>query len=326
MSGIVLDDRRFYFDDACRGRVLLLDTGEVLANASRALLHYIDDDYVWVMRDNLKNITEYIGRGADDNSSLRAAATVLAVREFWGKYRQRRLMRWGPLDRSAIALAKMLPIFHDENLFFIVVPDMPEAAPEAIIPVRTSYRTFPLPERDFDLFILDVAAAGQDRLPQILLSLRPGGLLLAFLPAGSDFSRVLPNTTCLTDNAGNRLVSVRLTPELARLLREETAVGQLARQKRLIAYMLDEIGGSLGPLLASGENGPLDAAIAQASLAEDTILSVYEELLSDDIPWLANRFKESLIDYRLRRTDRLRARVFDEYRALRHDMKEYDDF
>ena len=48
MSGMVLEELRFSFEDAQGRRFLLADAGDFAANVSRALLHYIDDDYVYI--------------------------------------------------------------------------------------------------------------------------------------------------------------------------------------------------------------------------------------------------------------------------------------
>ena len=111
MSGLVLEGLRFFYDDSRRGRVLLADAGDFAANASKALLHYIDNDYVWVMRDNLKNIAEYIERDETGGSSVRAALALMAVRAFWGKYRPRRVLWLGTTNRATIGISKMMPVF-----------------------------------------------------------------------------------------------------------------------------------------------------------------------------------------------------------------------
>lgn len=220
----------------------------------------------------------------------------------------------------------MMPIFHDENLLYVVSPEAEEATEQNIVPIRAASGSLPLPEHFFDVAVLDAAAIASDRIAQIILSLRVGGLLLVFLPAGVEFPEAIPGAERLADEAGNVLLYVRLTREKAAMLRERTAAGQLARQKRLIAYILDEVGGALGSLLASSDEARLDAAIAQASLAEDTLLPIYEELLSEDVKYLANRFKESLIEFRLHWDETTRRRVMDDYFALRREMKEKDDF
>lgn len=326
MSGMVLEGMQFFFGDARRGRVLLADAGDFAANRSRALLHYIDDDCVWVMRDNLKNITEYILRDTASGTSLRAAMAVLAVRALWGKHRPRRILWTGTVGRAAIAVAKMMPIFHDENLLYAVSPDLPEPLEKNIVPIRAAHASLPLPEDYFDVAVVDAGGIAPDRLAQILLSLRAGGLLLLLLPTGTGLSAAMPGAEFLADDDGNTLVQVRGTRALAAMFREGTARGRIERQKRLIAYILDEIGDTLGAVLTDGNGGRLDAVIAQAALAEETILPVYEELAGDDLKYLANRFKEALIEFRLHGGEERKAQVLESYLALRRDMKACDDF
>ena len=327
MSGMILEELRFSFVDAEGKCTLLADAGNFSANQSRALFHYIDEDYiVWEMRDNLKNIMEYIERGAESEASIRAALAVMAVRAFWGKYRSRRVLWMGAQNRATIGIAKMLPIVHEENRLYAVSSDFPDVMEDNVVPICASCESFPLPEHFFDVAVVDGAEVSAERMTQILLSLRVGGLLLFVLPAGAEFLGTIPGAASLSDDAGNTLLYARLTRETKALLAEETLAGQLALQKRLVSYILDEVGGSLGTLLATGDAEQLDAAIAQVSLAEDTFLPIYEELLSEDVKYLANRFKESLIEFRLHQGKERRGRVMEDYFALRREMKEQDDF
>ena len=88
---------------------------------------------------------------------------------------------------------------------------------------------------------------------------------------------------------------------------------------RLIGFVKEQIG-------ADALIIPQDADRWQAALAEENILPIYEELVSEDIKYLANRFKESLIEFRLHRSEKTRTRVFEEYLALRREMRDCDDF
>ncbi len=328
MSRFVRDELRFYYDDMQRGRILLADAGDFFANKSRALFHYIDDEnyIVWEMRDNIKRITEYIERDTTSGASLRAALAVLAIREFWGKFRPRRILWMGAFQRAAIGVSKMLPIFHDENQLYAVNPGFPDNLEENVVPIRAECDSLPLPEGYFDVAVLDSVDVAPERMAQLLLSLRVGGLLLFLLPAGRELSCALPNADSFSDDDGNTLVRVRMTKELAEVFREGTAKGRLARQKRLVSYILDEVGDALGSILASDDDMRIEAAITQAALAEENILPIYEELVSEDIKYFANRFKESLIEFRLHRDEKARIRVFEEYLTLRREMRECDDF
>ena len=326
MSGMILDGLRFFFEDARGNHILLADAGDYAANESKALLHYIDDDYVWVMRDNLKNITEYIENAAIKGGALRAALAVLAVRELFGKYRPRRILWMGTFHRAAIGVSKMLPVFHDDNLIYAVASDLPDDIEKNIVPIRTVCSSLPLPEDYFDVVIVDTVDVTPDRMAQILLSLRVGGLFIQVLPAGKVIPCTIPNADSFSDDEGNTLLRARMSRELTTVFREGTMKGRLERQKRLVSYILDELGDSLGSILASDDDLRLEAAVTQAALAEENILPIYEELVSEDIKYLANRFKESLIEFRLRRSGEARQRVFGEYLALRREMREYDDF
>ena len=326
MSGIIMDGLLFFFEDIRGRRIMLADAGDYVANESRALLHYVDDDYVWVMRDNLKNITEYIERGTASGASIRAALAVLVVHELLGKCRPRRILWMGEFQRAAIGVSKMMPIFHDENRIYAVNPDFPDHLEENVVPIRAEYDSLPLPEDYFDVVVSDSVDVASDRMVQFLLSLRVGGLLLFLLPVEKELSSVLPNADSFSDNDGNTLVRVRMTKELVAVFRDGTVKGRLARQKSLVSYILDEVGDSLGSILVSDDDLRLEAAITQAALAEENILPIYEELVSEDIKYLANRFKESLIEFRLHRREKTGARVFEEYLALRREMREYDDF
>ena len=326
MSGMILDGLRFFFEDARGNHILLADAGDYAANESKALLHYIDDDYVWVMRDNLKNITEYIENAATKGGALRAALAVLAVRELFGKYRPRRILWMGTFHRAAIGVSKMLPVFHDDNLIYAVASDLPDDIEKNIVPIRTVCSSLPLPEDYFDVVIVDTVDVTPDRMAQILLSLRVGGLFIQVLPAGKVIPYTIPNADSFSDDEGNTLLRARMSRELTTVFREGTMKGRLERQKRLVSYILDELGDSLGSILASDDDLRLEAAITQAALAEENILPIYEELVSEDIKYLANRFKESLIEFRLHRSEKTRTRVFEEYLALRREMREYDVF
>ena len=326
MSGMILDGLRFFFEDARGNHILLADAGDYAANESKALLHYIDDDYVWVMRDNLKNITEYIENAAIKGGALRAALAVLAVRELFGKYRPRRILWMGTFHRAAIGVSKMLPVFHDDNLIYAVASDLPDDIEKNIVPIRTVCSSLPLPEDYFDVVIVDTVDVTPDRMAQILLSLRVGGLFIQVLPAGKVIPYTIPNADSFSDDEGNTLLRARMSRELTTVFREGTMKGRLERQKRLVSYILDELGDSLGSILASDDDLRLEAAITQAALAEENILPIYEELVSEDIKYLANRFKESLIEFRLHRSEKTRTRVFEEYLALRREMRDCDDF
>ena len=326
MSGMILDGLRFFFEDARGNHILLADAGDYAANESKALLHYIDDDYVWVMRDNLKNITEYIENAAIKGGALRAALAVLAVRELFGKYRPRRILWMGTFHRAAIGVSKMLPVFHDDNLIYAVASDLPDDIEKNIVPIRTVCSSLPLPEDYFDVVIVDTVDVTPDRMAQILLSLRVGGLFIQVLPAGKVIPYTIPNADSFSDDEGNTLLRARMSKELTAVFREGTMKGRLERQKRLVSYILDELGDSLGSILASDDDLRLEAAITQAALAEENILPIYEELVSEDIKYLANRFKESLIEFRLHRSEKTRTRVFEEYLALRREMRDCDDF
>ena len=326
MSGMILEGLRFFFEDARGNHILLADAGDYAANESKALLHYIDDDYVWVMRDNLKNITEYIENAAIKGGALRAALAVLAVRELFGKYRPRRILWMGTFHRAAIGVSKMLPVFHDDNLIYAVASDLPDDIEKNIVPIRTVCSSLPLPEDYFDVVIVDTVDVTPDRMAQILLSLRVGGLFIQVLPAGKVIPYTIPNADSFSDDEGNTLLRARMSRELTTVFREGTMKGRLERQKRLVSYILDELGDSLGSILASDDDLRLEAAITQAALAEENILPIYEELVSEDIKYLANRFKESLIEFRLHRSEKTRTRVFEEYLALRREMRDCDDF
>ena len=326
MSGIILDGLRFFFEDVGGNHILLADAGDYAANESKALLHYIDDDYVWVMRDNLKNITEYIERDEANGGALRAALSVLAVRELWGKYRPRRILWMGASGRAMIGVAKMLPVFHDENLIYAVAHDLPDDIEENVVPIRTVCASLPLPEEYFDIVVVDSVNVTPDRMAQLLLSLRVGGVFIQYLPAGKEIPCTIPNADSFSDDEGNSLLRMRMSRALAAIFREGTMRGRLDRQKRLVSYILDELGDSLGSILASDDDMRLDAALTQAALAEENIIPIYEELVSEDIKYLANRFKESLIEFRLHRSEKTRARVFEEYLALRREMRNCDDF
>ena len=326
MSGMILDGLRFFFEDARGNHILLADAGDYAANESKALLHYIDDDYVWVMRDNLKNITEYIENAAIKGGALRAALAVLAVRELFGKYRPRRILWMGTFHRAAIGVSKMLPVFHDDNLIYAVASDLPDDIEKNIVPIRTVCSSLPLPEDYFDVVIVDTVDVTPERMAQILLSLRVGGLFIQVLPAGKVIPCTIPNADSFSDDEGNTLLRARMSRELTTVFREGTMKGRLERQKRLVSYILDELGDSLGSILASDDDLLLEAAVTQAALAEENILPIYEELVSEDIKYLANRFKESLIEFRLHRSEKTRTRVFEEYLALRREMRDCDDF
>ena len=329
MSRIILERLRFFYEDAKKSRLLLADTGDFSANESRGLLHYLDDEdhIVWEMRDNLKNVAEYIGKDTASGAPLRAAMAILAIRALWGKYRPRRVIWMGAYNRAAIGVSKMMPIFHDENLLYAVFPDLPTDIEErVVVPIRAECVSLPLPEAYFDVAVVESADVSSDRMAEILLSLRANGLLLFFLPADVELACALPEAVSLSDEEGNRLVQLRMSGALAAMFREGTKKGRVERQKRLVAYILDEVGDALGTVLASGDDARLDAAITQATLAEENLLPIYEELSSEDIKYFANRFKESLIEYRLHRSEKTRARVFDEYLALRREMRECDDF
>ena len=326
MSGMILDGLRFFFEDAQGNHILLVDAGDYAANESKALFHYIDDDYVWVMRDNLKNITGYIERDTASGASLRAALAVLAVRDLWGKCRSRRILWMGGFHRAAIGVSKMLPVFHDDNRLYAVNLDLPDDIEKNVVSIRAECDSLPLPEDYYDVVVSDSVDVASDRMTQLLLSLRVGGLLLILLPAGRALACALPNADSFSDNDGNTLVRLRMTKELAAVFREGTPKGRLARQKRLVSYILDEVGDALGSILGSNDDMRIEAAITQAALAEDNILPIFEELVSEDIKYLANRFKESLIEYRLHRGEQARTRVFEEYLALRCEMRACDDF
>ena len=326
MSGMILDSLRFFFEDARGNHILLADAGDYAANESKALLHYIDDDYVWVMRDNLKNITEYIENAATKGGALRAALAVLAVRELFGKYRPRRILWMGTFHRAAIGVSKMLPVFHDDNLIYAVAPDLPDDIEKNIVPIRTVCSSLPLPEDYCDVIIVDTVDVTPDRMAQLLFALRVGGLFIQVLPAGKAIPCTIPNADFFSDDEGNTLLRARMSRELTAVFREGTMKGRLNRQKRLVSYILDELGDSLGSILAFDDDLRLEAAITQAALAEENILPIYEELVSEDIKYFANRFKESLIEFRLHRIEKKRARVFEEYLALRREMRKYDDF
>lgn len=327
MSGMILDELRFFFEDARGTRTLLADAGDFSANQSRALLHYIDENYiVWEMRDNLKKITDYIERGAESGASIRAAMAVLAIREFWSKYRLRRVLWMGTSNRAMIGVSKMLPVFHDDNQIYAVASDLPDDIEKNIVPIRTVCSSLPLPEDYFDVVIVDTVAVTQDRMAQLLLSLRIGGLFIQVLPAGKVIPCTIPNADSFSDDEGNTLLRARMSRDLTAVFREGTMTGRLNRQKRLVSYILDELGDSLGSILASDDDLRLEAAITQAALAEENILPIYEELVSEDIKYLANRFKESLIEFRLHRSEKTRTRVFEEYLALRREMRDCDDF
>ncbi len=326
MSGMILNGLRFFFEDARGNHILLADAGDYAANESKALLHYIDDDYVWVMRDNLKNIMEYIERDKANGGAIRAASGILAVRELWGKYRPRRILWMGASNRAMIGVAKMLPVFHDDNLMYAVAPDLPDDIEKNIVPIRAVCSSLPLPEDYFDVVIVDAVDVTPDRMAQLLFALRAGGLFIQVLPAGKVLPCTIPNADSFSDDEGNTLLRARMSRELTAVFREGTMKGRLNRQKRLVSYILDELGDSLGSILASDDDLRLEAAITQAALAEENILPIYEELVSEDIKYLANRFKESLIEFRLHRSEKKRACVFEEYLALRREMREYDEF
>ena len=326
MSGMILDGLRFSFEDAQGNLILLANAGDYAANESKALLHYIDDDYVWVMRDNLKNITEYIEREGANGGALHAALAVLSVREFWGKSRPRRILWMGAFHRATIGVAKMLPVFHDENMIYVVSPDLPDDIEKNVVPIRAACESLPLPEDYFDVVVVDTVDVTPDRMAQLLLSLRVGGVFIQFLPTGKESSCTIPNADSFYDDEGNTLLRVRMSREMTSVFREGTMKGRLDRQKRLVSYILDELGDALGSIMVSDDDMRLDAAVTQATLAEENILPIYEELVSEDIKYFANRFKESLIEFRLHRSEKTRARVFEEYLALRREMREFDGF
>ena len=232
----------------------------------------------------------------------------------------------GTSNRAMIGISKMLPVFHDDNQIYAVAPDLPDDIEKNIVPIRTVCSSLPLPEDYFDVVIVDTVDVTPDRMAQLLLSLRIGGLFIQVLPAGKVIPCTIPNADSFSDDEGNTLLRARMSRDLTAVFREGTMKGRLNRQKRLVSYILDELGDSLGSILASDDDLRLEAAITQAALAEENILPIYEELVSEDIKYLANRFKESLIEFRLNRSEKTRARVFEEYLALRREMREYDDF
>ena len=211
MSGMILDGFRFFFEDAQGNHILLADAGDYAANESNALLHYIDDDYVWVMRDNLKNITEYIENAATKGGALRAALAVLVVRELFGKYRPRRILWMGTFHRAAIGIAKMLPVFHNDNQIYAVASDLPDDIEKNIVPIRTVCSSLPLPEDYFDVVIVDTVDVTSDRMAQLLLSLRVGGLFIQVLPAGKVIPCTIPNADSFSDD--EVICSVELTDD-----------------------------------------------------------------------------------------------------------------
>ena len=219
-----------------------------------------------------------------------------------------------------------LKVFHDDNQIYAVAPDLPDDIEKNIVPIRTVCSSLPLPEDYFDVVIVDTVDVTPDRMAQLLLSLRIGGLFIQVLPAGKVIPCTIPNADSFSDDEGNTLLRARMSRDLTAVFREGTMKGRLNRQKRLVSYILDELGDSLGSILASDDDLRLEAAITQAALAEENILPIYEELISEDIKYLANRFKESLIEFRLHRSEKTRTRVFEEYLALRREMREYDDF
>ncbi|MCR5030622.1 MAG: hypothetical protein K5982_04030 [Selenomonadaceae bacterium] len=326
MSGMILDGLQFFFEDARGRRVLLADAGDFTANESRALLHYIDDEYVWVMRDNIKNITEYIEREKESGASLHAALAVLVVRALWGKQRPRRILWMGTFGRTVISVAKMAPIFHEQNRLYCVASDFPDVTEENIVPIRANCRDIPLPEDKFDIVVVDAADVAPDRMVQIALSLRVGGVLIVWSPAGTEVPFKIPQANVFFDDEGNAIAHMKISKEITAILRERTQKRQLSRQKRLVTYILDEVGEALASMLISGDDERLEDTITKASLAEENILPIYEELVSEDVKYLANRFKESLIEFRLHKSEETRACVLEDYLALRREMKDQDDF
>ena len=73
-------------------------------------------------------------------------------------------------------------------------------------------------------------------------------------------------------------------------------------------------------LFFSKEDSLMDAMIARVSLAEDTILPIYEEMRSDDIKYLMNRLKESLIEFRLHKEEEMEKEIMEHYLALGREI------
>jgi len=324
MSGVFCEDLKFYFADAKRGKLLLADTGDFINNVSCALFHYLDKNHntVYQMRDNLKNLTEYVQRDASNNMKhIGAALLILALKEFFGKTCLRRILYVGDqhrLTRVVESISKMMPIFHEENKIYILSNQSCETRFDNCEYISSSYKEYPFPSKFFDLVVVSDEAV-LSRMPDIMLSIKRGGLFLAVVPLGVKAKYNISAFDSLNDDVGNRLLLKRVTNECHNLFFNATDKGKIEQQKKLISYIYDEVGGALVEIQNDNNKEQLDAVIEQAKLAENIILNIYEYLFNDDIKYLANRFKESLIEYRLHSTDDRYKKVLDSYLVL-HDV------
>ena len=321
MKSMRVENLRIFFEDGQRGPILLADLGDFKSNASRALWHYIDENrsVVWVMRDNLQNVIHYIEGEDIPGSSLQALAAVLMIREFFQKYRQRRILQMfsGKREnRVMISMSKLLPIFHDENLLYAVSPEIEAPFPDHVIPIRAECGNLPLPTGFYDVIFCE----GGQRMDEIYLALRPGGLCLMALSPKEKLSSGIPGMEVFSDREGNRLLSLRWTEEFYNILKEKSFQGEILRRKKLLSYLYSEIGANMESLFFSKEDSLMDAMIARVSLAEDTILPIYEEMRSDDIKYLMNRLKESLIEFRLHKEEEMEKEIMEHYLALGREI------
>lgn len=306
---LIFEKNRLYFLDEVRGRVELIRFDDVFQNLGRVPLHTLDEKtyIVWTMTGGFEKVAKKITESGEAKEVLTAAAISLMIRECWGRYRPRPLLCLGEMTDISLMLAEIVALFHDENILYCLSPKS-SAAPirkKNIARITADYESFPFPAGYFDVvFARD--ALSPATYEKLVLSLRPGGLLLALLPDGHGFPLSLPGTLSLSGDDGLALVYGRVTSDAQAAVRAGTKDGYIAGQRAIISCIVDEVRGSLPTLLASHDEAALDICIEKIALAEEVTTKIFDEMDQSDLKYRLSLLKEAVTDYRLERDASLR--------------------
>lgn len=308
MSRVMIEGNQWVLEED-GGRALLWNVADSFANHSAVgLLGMIDERGTCRLEDSFtvrlyQSLTAFEG-GPD--GTARQAAILLALKELLVKYRPYRLLGVGMRAESMAArvLREHMIAFHAANrLFCVTEPGAESTVEENTVSWQMAYEDLLLPERVFDVVIVDETTGGRalpiDAWPKVTACLRTFGRLLVVSPRAewAEFFRdtlgggdVFPvkGTLCL--------YSATVTPEGAKRAREATAEWEIAQLK---AYLRQTVGKLATVTEAAEEPEEVCSYIALTDEMEEIVLAIYGELRSVDIKYRLSRFKEALINYSL---------------------------
>lgn len=300
----------FYLNFSNGESIPLFNAMDCISNCSRIPFHQLSEDgsTSYLLRERLKMETDMLSaeNNRSQHSVLWAVALLLIFPELIKKYRPYQVLQVGPFSLLTQYLTQLLSQVHPRARLYCIsdetfCPDHP-----ITVPIHAEYRTFPFPQNRFDIVLVDNIPSDvlQDIFPNLVSSITANGFFIYLPPIGEN-SSWMQDAFCSIGESGNYIMYNHVSLDQKTSLLRDTAYGLLQSRKNVIRRALSEMEHGLHHLFsldssdAKTVSSLLDRLISEIAQVENMICEIYEDLISTDIKYKINLFKEAVIQWRL---------------------------